>query len=108
MAQWMGQYSGKTHGSRVRDLEDQLQHAVDVLRDVRTEAKRAQQQKKLTRMAERLLSARIRARKANALTNPDAVDNRLAAMIDGGVEAILSEFKIASDDDDAHKTSKRA
>ncbi len=94
MAQWMGQFSGNTHGSRVRELELQLRHAIDVLRDTASATDLAKRHKSISRTADRLLSARIRLRKSIVRPQPDETDPKLQTMIDGGVAAIYEEFGI--------------
>ncbi len=59
MAQWAGQYSGFTHGTKVQDLEDSLRKAVTALADSSVDA-RENQNKVVRRLAERLLVARLK------------------------------------------------
>lgn len=109
MAQWSRQYSGNTHGSRVQDYEQSLAHAINVYRDSECADNRAKQRKTVFRMADRLLAARMRMRKANKPRKPGVVDRKLQRIIDGGVDAILQEFGIADElfpsDDDADDTT---
>lgn len=94
MAQWSRQYSGNTHGTRVQDLEQQLQHAIDVFRSRRTSQDAAQSRETVLRMADKLLAARIRKRKVNAPQTPDGTDSTLQRLARGGVEAILREYNV--------------
>jgi len=104
MAQWAGQFTGNTHESKVLDREEQLRHAMDVYRSKQTDDERALQAKNIMRLADKLLSARIRAMKArlNAMgpRSPDSpVANSMQARIQqveiGGIRSILAEFKAA-------------
>ena len=92
MAQWSRQYSGNTHGTRVQDLELQLQHAIRVLRSAEQSRHIDTSRDTVLRMAKKLLAARIRKRKVNAPQRPDKTDRKLNRLIDGGVDAILHEF----------------
>jgi hypothetical protein len=62
------------------------------------------QRRKIERMADRLLSARIRARKSNTQTPNGGDDPKLRIMIDGGVAAILLEFGVETHETRTHST----
>ena len=107
MAQWLGQFSGRTHETRVRDAEDALKHAVEALRDASAPPEQEKKAKNVRHLARRLLKARIRlfrARLARAselrMTGQpsawnDGVDHLRAqesATRAAGVHGILAEF----------------
>lgn len=104
MAQWTGQYSGKTHQSKVLDREEQLRHAIEVFRSKQSQTEAQMQAKKVFRLADKLLSARVRAMKAclNA-RGPRSPDNRIAneaeakieRVVEGGILPLLREFDAA-------------
>ena len=64
MAQWLGQFSGRTHETRVHDAEDALKHAVQAFRNVSAPHEREAKAKNVRHLATRLLQARIRLFKA--------------------------------------------
>lgn len=107
MAQWLGQFSGRTHETRVQDAEDALKHAVQAFRDVSAPHEREKKAKAVRHLATRLLQARarlFRARLARAseprMTGQpsawnDGVDHlreQESATRSGGLQAILVEF----------------
>lgn len=101
MAQWSGQFSGNTHLSKVRDLEHQLQHAVDAYRTIAAETEIQPQAEVVLRFAEKLLNARVRANKARiAACDPRDTEDRTRGesknkrMLDAGIPAILKEFGV--------------
>lgn len=107
MAQWKHQFSDKTHWSKVSDREKLLRHAVEVYRAMQAEDERAVQAKKVLRLAQRLLNARIRAKKAriNQLgPRPWSRESSIAVaeqatlekLKSEGVQGILEEYR-ASD-----------
>jgi hypothetical protein len=96
MAQWMGQYTGNTHGFLVAEREEQLRHAIGVYRQKDTISERKKQSKTVLRMADRLVSARIKVRKANRPAETDGPpDEKLQRIVEDGNPAILREFDIA-------------
>ena len=64
MAQWLGQFSGDTHATRVADLEAALRHAVAALRRAAGTDAAGGKAKAVRQLAKRLLSARLRAARA--------------------------------------------
>ena len=71
MAQWKGQFSGRTHETTVQDIKDSLRLAIETYRT----ASRAEHARKLNvvrRLAQRLLAARLKALRARitVLTQP--------------------------------------
>ncbi len=104
MAQWLGQFSGHTHASKVEDAEEALRHAVTVFRAAGW-GDRARKAKSVQGLAERLLSARLKLLKARiAALEPvaegreqnadgiEAVRTREAQTRADGVNGILAEF----------------
>ena len=103
MAQWQGQFSGKTHASKVKDLEKSLRKSVSAYQN--ESGSKPEKGKSVVRLARRLLRARIRLLKSregdrvtgpasdeDRLTGEASQQSRLAQTIEGGVPAILEEF----------------
>jgi hypothetical protein len=97
VAQWKGQFSGRTHESRVKDAEVTLRRAIDS----------DHEPKNVLSLAENLLAVRIRQRKAcisrmRESTTADSPAENAQAIVSmeralreiegGGVAAILREF----------------
>ena len=101
MAQWIGQFSGNTHLSKIEYIEAQLRHAVDVYQSKTTLEDRRSYSKNITRFADRLLAARVRAAKAH-LASLDPRDERgremtgakIVTLLEQGTSAILKEFGV--------------
>ena len=105
MAQWMGQFTGRTHESKVKEIEESLSKAIEAFRAA-DESSREAKQKSVMKLCERLLSARHKAIKAriSKLSETRSLDNdskktqnlveREQKLTEGGVEEILIEFKI--------------
>jgi hypothetical protein len=108
MAQWLGQFSGHTHATRVEDAEAALHHAVGVHREAASSLDRDKQSKAVKRLANRLLTARLKLMKARIAaakviqtgvtlekrTNEIApLELRYAKMREAGLDAILREFE---------------
>ena len=107
MAQWRGQFSGRTHETRVKGAEVALKHAVEELHAASEPREREKTAKNVRHLATKLLQARLRAFKARLAraSEPrmtgqpsgwnDGVDH-LRAQEDatrvGGVHGILVEF----------------
>lgn len=60
MAQWLGQFTGRTHATKVEDVEDSLRHAIASFRTADSDDRR-QKSKSVRMIAERLLTARLKA-----------------------------------------------
>jgi hypothetical protein len=58
MAQWLGQFSGNTHETKVQDLEDSLRQSVATFKATCSDPERHEKAKAMGRLAERLLRAR--------------------------------------------------
>ena len=105
MAQWMGQYSGRTHESKVQELENSLSKAIEALRTSEI-SEVDKKQKSVLKLCERLLTARHKEIKAriSKLSETRSFDDdpkktqnlveKEQKLLDGGVKAILVEFKI--------------
>ncbi len=105
MAQWLGQFSGHTHLTKVKDQEQQLQHAVEVLGAKQSPAERNAYMETVLQLAGKLLLARLRALKGNlASLDPrdikglEAVQSKISEVTAEGVPSVLSEFKVSTDD----------
>lgn len=100
MAQWMGQFSGKTHASKVAALEASLCTAVKSLARLESDRDQARIVKAVHALAQRLLSARLHLMKSRVvaaterLDGPkmDALKAREAFAREAGVDGILVEF----------------
>ena len=106
MAQWLGQFTGRTHATAVRDAEQLLRHAVEQLR-LASHLEQPRKAKAVRALAKRVHSARVRFLKASiqAASDPNIAsvhDNhaheldRLRAALsrveDAAVEGVLEEF----------------
>jgi hypothetical protein len=99
MAQWKGQFSGRTHATKVRRLEKTLTVAVSALNAVSVN-ERGKKLKAVRTIATRLLSARLHmmksrisaAREKQEESSVDALRSREEDARVSGVEAILREF----------------
>jgi hypothetical protein len=107
MAQWIGQFIGRTHGAAVTDAEQLLLHAVGALKSASV-VDRPRKMKAVRALAKRLYSARAhflktRVKSATELAPdkrrpPDPrevarLQEALNALTSGGVAAILAEFE---------------
>ena len=107
MAQWLGQFSGLTHLTKVQDAECLLAHAVATLRTTDPEPARAKKGKAVDRLAGQLLKARLKWLKAQLSEKTEGQSERTLAQraveIEilrrreanirmGGLAAILIEF----------------
>lgn len=111
MAQWAGGYSGNTHATRVAEAEAALRDAAVAMR---SESPSNQPQKAVAnarKLAERVLSARVRMLKARlrALQDASAKEKapsgseefaslraRLATVQEQGLPGILAEFDLVA------------
>jgi hypothetical protein len=64
MAQWNGQYTGNSHATKVKDLEELLVHAVSVFRDANSIEERTKKEKTIYKLVKKLLTARFKFLKA--------------------------------------------
>ena len=107
MAQWLGQFSGHTHATRVEDAEALLRHAVEVLGTAASSLDREKKAKTVKRLAERLMMARLKLMKARLAEAKDvqsgvalarrageiaSLEQKYTMMQEGGLDAILREF----------------
>jgi hypothetical protein len=107
MAQWKGQFSGRTHATKVKSLERTLTVAVSALQ-VASEDDAQRRLKAARNIAQRLLSARLHmmrarismAREKQEDSGVGTLRSREAAAQAGGVDAILREFGVTSNRDD--------
>lgn len=112
MAQWLGQFSGLTHATRVEDAERTLEAAVASFLACSAE-ERARRVKALRKMAARVLRARLQYLKAGLaaaqqIPTAEALAKRATqiehlraaqeAAVTGGVDAILDELGVPADD----------
>jgi hypothetical protein len=67
MAQWLGQFMGRTHATRVADTEDALKRAAEGLREEMPEEERARKFQVIRGLAERVIAARLRMIKARII-----------------------------------------
>lgn len=105
MAQWMGQFTGRTHESKIKDIEETLSIAIEALK-VGDKENLLQKQKSVIRLCERLLYARLKTLNAriSKLSETQSLDNdfkktqnlikREKEMREKGVNGIFVEFKI--------------
>lgn len=102
MAQWLGQYSGNTHSTRVEDLEAALRQGVAAFHTAKLHGVRQTKAKAVRHLAKRLLSARLRLFKARIADlevgnrNLQSLRQREEQTRNEGVNGILAEFN-ASD-----------
>ncbi|XZE18338.1 hypothetical protein SH449x_003627 [Pirellulaceae bacterium SH449] len=99
MAQWMGQFSGNTHLTRIQDREAQLRRAIDIYVSKEGQAERDSYNQTLIKFSERLLDARIKALRAqiSSLDPRDenirvSIETKIQRMTLRGIDAILEEF----------------
>jgi hypothetical protein len=109
VAQWLGQYTGNTHATRVAELDSQLRHAISVLRAIEDDSDRMKRAKSVRKLAKRLLAARARCIKAKlasaeihdaigkGLGDVASLRQHLASIEEGGLDAILAEFGVAEE-----------
>ena len=110
MAQWLGQFSGNTHATRVAHLEVALSHAVAALRNAEGTDAAWGKAKAVNRLAKRLFSGRLREARARLdamapLTSEqrqsrgevNALRSRESIIEAKGVAGILTEFGVPSE-----------
>jgi hypothetical protein len=105
MAQWMGQFSGHTHGTKVGDVEESLRKAVTAM-DTSAGIDRDRKVSAVRHLAERLVGARLKLLRAriasaselkykNGKSSSEQVPHlklRARQLESEGVEGILKEF----------------
>jgi hypothetical protein len=64
MAQWIGQYTGNSHATKVQDFEETLRHSITVYRETASYEERFSKRKAIKKLAEKLLNARLKFLKA--------------------------------------------
>jgi hypothetical protein len=107
MAQWLGQFSGHTHATRVEDAEASLRRAVEAFRAAGSSLDRVERAKAVHRLAKGLLRARLKLAKARLAAATDAqagvvlarraqeiaaLERKYALLREAGLVAILDEF----------------
>ena len=105
MAQWTGQFSGMTHETKVRDIEESLRQAIDALTKA-SEADRDKKAKAVRHLSERLLAARLKALRARISVLTEAKNKRASGTqvmrlrmreqeLDAqGISGIFREFRV--------------
>lgn len=101
VAQWLGQYTGNTHATRIDDMEASLRVAVSAFKMASTDSERRNKAKSVRKLAKRLLSARrhqLGARIAVARQVPGqreevaSLREQMASLEAHGVRGILTEL----------------
>ncbi len=105
MAQWMGQFSGRTHESKIKDIEETLLNAIESLK-VADETNINTKRKSVIKLCERLMSARHKALKAriskiSETRSLESDSNKTQNLIKrekelgvNGIAGIFAEYKI--------------
>lgn len=96
MAQWIGQFTGRTHATAAVDAEERVERAIAAFRKA-SAAERTNKAKAVVRLAERLLKVRRRplrerAENEQTLRGDSPASEELERLEAGGVAAILEEF----------------
>ena len=65
MAQWVGQYTGNSHATKVQDLEETLRHSIIVYWVTASDDERLRKRMAIEKLSEKLLNARLKFLKAN-------------------------------------------
>lgn len=116
MAQWIGQFTSNTHGTKVSDFEYTLRHAVEVFRAAPADVK-LNKAKAVKKLAGKVLNARLKMVKAKlSETTPvqakdwekkrvqvEHLQTMERSLQSAGVTGILIEFgveELATDDRD--------
>jgi gamma-glutamyl phosphate reductase len=106
MAQWNGQFTGNSHTTKVRDLEELLVHAVEVYNESSSIEEKTSKEKAIHKIAEKLLNARLKLLKAKLYDTEPVIEEKVKKQFvqiehlqqkilkvqDAGVEGILEEF----------------
>lgn len=96
MAQWAGQYTGRTHATADVDAESLLVRAIAAFSAADAET-RVRHAKQVVRLAKRLLTVRRRRLKARvedqqAIHGATDADDDLRRLEEGGIAAILAAY----------------
>jgi hypothetical protein len=105
MAQWYGQFTGNSHSTKVKDLEEMLNQAVNVYRKSSSEEK-ITKEKAIHKIAEKLFTARLKLLKAKLYDAEPVTEEKekrqtiqiehlqqkILKVQEAGVEGILEEF----------------
>lgn len=103
MAQWVGQYTGNTHTTKVRDLEETLENSIAKFRELKTDEEKLVKQKAIIKIAEKVLNARLKFLKAKIYDAEPVVEGKQSKLVSNlkeqetillekGVNGILIEF----------------
>jgi len=102
MAQWLGQYTGRTHATKVADREEILRTAISKL--LATDSNGVAPPN-LAPLAQRVIDARLKCMRAelSVLREPrstgmpleqiDSLEHRIRALESGGILEVLREFR---------------
>ena len=113
MAQWQGQFSGRTHATKVRRLERTLAVAVSALKAA-SDNERGKKLKAVRTIATRLLSARLHMMRSRISVAREKQEESSVATLRSreetarvtGVEAILREFGAMSGADHGQRRER--
>ena len=108
MAQWIGQFTGNSHATKVQDLEETLRHSITVYRETDSAEERLRKRKAIEKLAEKLQNARLKFLKAklydaepvkehDSRKQGKQIENlhqQLEKVCSDGISGILKEFNI--------------
>jgi hypothetical protein len=98
MAQWMGQFTGNSHATKIEDLETTLRHAINVYREVRERVESQTKEKAIRKLAEKLFTARLKYLKARLYEAEPVMENKEERRQRKRVETLRQqEVKVRSD-----------
>lgn len=114
MAQWVGQFSNNTHGTKVADSEFLLRNAVEAFKTSVDDLKR-DKAKTVKKLAGKVLNARLKMLKAkrseiepvessqwsDRRIQIENLEGMITEITSAGVDGILREFEIFQDLNDA-------
>jgi hypothetical protein len=114
MAQWIGQFSGNTHATKVAELEASMRAAVSSLNRSGPADDRPRKAKAVRNLAKRLLSARLHLIKSRVVaasekqigTSVEALVAREISTRVAGVHGILAEFGVQDDKSPTNHSSR--